>query len=160
MCWISFLFLMKLQTQYQSLTSKNPIFHFNFLNEFQLSRGVHIYTIFIYINIETGCIGNMSNRICIKSRWQFWMQLYSNCNLITRDPSLPQTSFTLSGDRILSRLLLLQQWNRQLLRIFENDVITRFIDNFSFEQCSIYPESTYTYTQWMSTNWPAVACWE
>jgi hypothetical protein len=144
MCWISFLFLMKLQTQYQSLTSKNQNFSFQFFEWVSIkSRSTYVYN--IYINIETGCIGNMSNRICIKSRWQFWMQLYSNCNLITRDPSLPQTSFTLSGDRILSRLLLLQQWNRQLLRIFENDVITRFIDNFSFEQCSIYRESTYIY---------------
>lgn len=117
---------------------QKPDFSFQFFEWVSIkSRSTYVYN--IYINIETGCIGNMSNRICIKSRWQFWMQLYSNCNLITRDPSLPQTSFTLSGDRILSRLLLLQQWNRQLLRIFENDVITRFIDNFSFEQCSYLP---------------------
>lgn len=95
---------MKLQTQYQSLTSKNQNFSFQFFEWVSIkSRSTYVYN--IYINIETGCIGNMSNRICIKSRWQFWMQLYSNCNLITRDPSLPQTSFTLSGDRILSRFV-------------------------------------------------------
>ncbi len=61
---------------------QKPDFSFQFFEWVSIkSRSTYVYN--IYINIETGWIGNMSNRICIKSRWQFWMQLYSNCNLIT-----------------------------------------------------------------------------
>lgn len=161
MCWISFLFLMKLQTQYQSLTSKNQNFSFQFFEWVSIkSRSTYIYNLYLYQY----------------RNWLHWKYVKQNLHQIPL-AILDAVIFKLQFDYVIHHYhkhlslclgiescqglyLLLQQWNRQLLRIFENDVITRFIDNFSFEQCSIYPESTYTYTQWMSTNWPAVACWE